>query len=581
MVLGGLICYDPAHATKIVIQTPEKFADGIKAASLIIPTNDKDDITPQDLLAAARADYSRIIGAMYEEGYYAPVVNILVDGQEAAAIPLLASPSRIDRITIRVLPGEKFRFSKAVATPITRKTELPKGFAKGKTARSGLIQKAGEAGIEGWRNKGHAKVRIAGQRYAADHRAHTLSAEILYDPGPELRFGDLRIMSQSAVRAERIAAIAGLPTGKIYSPEKLQLVSERLRKSGAFSSISLRDADAASPDGTLDIEATVVDEKPRRIGGGVEVYSQDGVTLSAFWLHRNLLGGAERLRIEGEVSGISGKTSGMDYKGLIRFERPATLNPDTDLYLQASLESLDEPNYKQDNALIGGGFIHRFSKDLTGEIGLAYRYSKIDDEFGKRKAHLLMLPARLTWDTRDSDLNATRGHFIDATATPFMGLDKSIYGGRLFADARIFRPATDWLVLAGRLQAGSVMGAKARDVPPDMLFFSGGSGTVRGHKYLAMGVDVPGDDDVGGRAFLGLSGEARFKIKSSYGAVVFADAGYVSADSLGGGESDWQGGAGLGFRYYTPVGPIRVDLATPIDRAGRRYELYIGIGQAF
>jgi translocation and assembly module TamA len=127
-----------------------------------------------------------------------------------------------------------------------------------------------------------------------------------------------------------------------------------------------------------------------------------------------------------------------------------------------------------------------------------------------------------------------------------------------------------------------VAGGDFIDLPADTLFWSGGAGTVRGQGYQNLGVDLAPNITVGGRSFLGLSGEIRAMITDSIQGVAFADAGFIGEDATGSGRSDWHGGAGLGARYFTAVGPIRVDLATPLDDgAGSQFEIYIGIGQAF
>jgi translocation and assembly module TamA len=168
--------------------------------------------------------------------------------------------------------------------------------------------------------------------------------------------------------------------------------------------------------------------------------------------------------------------------------------------------------------------------------------------------------------------------------TPFARLDQSGAGARIHADLRDYLTlgGARRFTLAGRAQIGSVAGASREDVPADMLFYSGGAGTVRGQDYQSLGVDLGPGRTIGGRSFFGVSGEFRAMISDSVQAVAFADGGFIGEDALGTGSGEWHGGAGLGGRYFTAVGPIRIDLATPLDSgAGKEFEIYIGIGQAF
>jgi translocation and assembly module TamA len=139
------------------------------------------------------------------------------------------------------------------------------------------------------------------------------------------------------------------------------------------------------------------------------------------------------------------------------------------------------------------------------------------------------------------------------------------------------------VTLAFRGLLGSLVGPSLEDAPVDFLFYSGGGGTVRGHDFESLGVDVGQGDDVGGRSFFGISTEARFRTSGALGFVGFFDAGYVGRESYLNGSGEWQSGAGLGLRYATGIGPIRFDVAVPTsgDDNASSFYIYIGIGQAF
>lgn len=573
-------------AAEVFIQLPAD-AQGLNGqlrdASLSVQTAEEDGVTAQDLVGAARADYARMVGALYEVGRYGGVVSVKVDGREVADISPLARPQQVRQIVIQVQPGPLFRFGSTRIAPLAPETELPEGFRPNAPAYSAVVGEAVNASTDTWRNRGHAKVAIADQRINANHRNARLSADVTLAPGPRLTFGNLVVTREGAVRSERIRAIAGLPTGKVYSPEEVRQASRRLRRTGAFSSVVLEDADRIGPGNTLDINATLADAKPRRFGFGAEISSFEGLTLSGFWLHRNLLGGAERLRVEGEVGGIGGDSGGLNFVFSTRFDRPATFNPDTDFFLNARAQELDEPDFRERSIRVGGGFLHRFSDELTGEIGVAYQFSDINDDLGSRTLEHFLLPGSLIYDTRDEELNAKKGVYAKLDLTPFVGLDNDSLGARVYFDARQYLTfgSNDGLTFATRAQIASINGAGLGEVPPDMLFYSGGAGTVRGQSYKSLAVNLGPGRRIGGRSFAALSAELRARVRDKWSVVGFADAGFVGADSwFDNGDSHY--GAGFGVRYDTGLGPIRVDVATPLgSNAGENFELYIGIGQAF
>ena len=540
-------------------------------------------IDPRDVVAAARADYGALLNTLYAQGYYGGVIHILIDGREAAGLSPFAAPSRIGQIAIRVDPGPRFAFSTATVAPLPPGATPVPGFLPGAPARSTAIRDAVETAVSDWRDAGRAKVDVSGQTIVADHRDATLEARVTLAPGPLVRFGALAQSTPSAVRAERIARIAGLPSGQTYSPKTLAEVAARLRRTGAFSSVVLTEADRLGPGATMDVGLAVVDEKPRRFGVGAELSSLDGLTLSGFWLHRNLLGGAERLRLEAEVSDITGSLAGMDYALSGRLDVPAAFGTLTDAFVTAHAAYLDDPAYRSIQGGLGAGVHRRFSDTLEGEIGGAYRYSVTDDDLGHRRFSLLSMPTALTWDRRNDRLDATSGFYLSAKLEPFHDLIGGATGARGWLDARAYYGmADDRFVLAGRTLIGAVVGAGATAVPPDYLFFSGGGGTVRGFPYQSLGVDLGGGTTIGGRAFLGASGELRYRVSDTIGLVGFADVGHVGADWFFDGGGGWQIGAGVGLRYDTGIGPIRLDLALPVSGpGGDGMQIYLGIGQSF
>ena len=556
--------------------------DAVETASLLSASRGDATADPRDVLAAARADYARILNALYSQGYYGGIVRILVDGREAAEMPAFSAPTRIGSIRIEVVPGRRFRFATAEITPLAPGTTLLPQFSRGEVASSTVIRDAVAAAIAGWRDAGRAKVQVAGQRVVADHRDQTLDAQVTLAPGPVVTFGRLLQSTRSAVRAGRIARIAGLPTGETFSPQALDEATGRLRRTGAFSSVTMSEAEALGPAGTLDIELSVADQKPRRFGFGVGLSSLDGLSATAFWIDRNLLGGAERLRFDAELSDITGALPGMDAAVTARIDVPAALGTDTGAFVTAEAEYRDDPAYRLRQTGIGLGLQRRFSSRLEGEAAVAFRYSTANDDLGSRQFSVLSVPASATWDGRDSLLDPTSGIYLRADFEPFTVTSGGVSGARARLEGRSYiATAEDRLVFAGRAQLGSVIGAGVTQVPPDFLFFSGGDGRVRGFPYQSLGAGV-GGNTIGGSAFLGVSAELRFRASETIGAVAFSDAGHVGANGLFGSGSDWQVGAGIGLRYYTGIGPIRLDLAAPVSGpGGRGAQIYIGIGQAF
>lgn len=560
----------------------------LRAASLLLGAEAEKKTDAQTLFASARADYARLIGALYADGYYAGVIRILIDGREAADIDPLDAPQQISRIEVSVTPGPQFTFSAARMKPYARGTNLPGAYRDTLVAKSTAIVDAAKAGVEGWRDIGHAKAEVAGQSIVADHRSNTLRSEILLQPGPVVRFGKLKVTGHERMRIERIRKIAGFPTGEVYSPAKLETVGKRLRRTGVFSSVVVREPAALGPHDTLDVDLVLSEAKLRRFGIGAEVSGTEGLSLSGYWLHRNLFGGGEQLKFDAAVNRIGGSGNDLDYNIGVRIDRPATPVTDASAFAEVRFERVDLAGWRVDTQSVAFGLTRILSDSLQAEASLSYANATATDAIGSLNYKWLSLPVALTWDRRDNPVSAQKGFYLEAGVAPFLGFGSTGSGAQITTDARYYKSfgADKGIVLAGRAQLGIVTGSGITETPPTLLFLSGGGGTVRGQPYQSLDVTVPrpggGTIDTGGASFVGLSGEVRARITERIGAVAFYDVGYISSGDFFGGTQKSHSGAGLGLRYDTGFGPIRLDVGAPVSGStGTGVQVYIGIGQAF
>ena len=599
IALGLLGLALPAPAQDVRLTLPEGFDDlrgTLTEASLSLSLGSETPAAAQDYVAAARADYRRLLTGLYSEGYYGGTISIRIDGREAADIAPLDAPASVSRVAIEVDPGPRFSFGRAEVGPLVPGTLLPEGFASGQPARSDTIREAVDAAVSAWEEAGHGKARPADQDIVAVQLERRLDVGVTIFPGPALTFGTLRVEGNEDVRTERIREIVSITPGDPFAPSRVEAAAQRLRRTGTFQSVAFIEDEAIGPGDTLSYTLRVVEQVPRRIGAGAEISSTDGLTVSAFWLHRNLLGGAERFRIEGEVSQIGSgdgfAADGTDYALSASLSRPSTFRRDADLVATAEISRQDEPTFLLDSAGFEFGLTQYVRDDLTYQAGIGLLTAREETAFRERGYTLLTLPLVGTLEQRNDPLDATDGYFIDLEITPFLAVSGGDNGVRLYADGRAYRSfgTDDRFTLAARAQVGSVFGADLLEAPADFLFYSGGGGTVRGQPFQSLAIDGvadfgsgPTDVRTGGASFVGGQFEARLRITDTIGAVGFYDIGLVGSEALPSGDDEFHAGAGIGLRYRTGIGPIRLDIGTPTtgDRVGERLEVYIGIGQSF
>ena len=583
--LGLSVAASAATATEtslVAPGAPEDLLEKLRGASAIAAAQQNELDTAQEFLAASLADYRTLLQVLYDEGYFSPVINIRIDGREASQIPRISPPQRVDGVAITVQAGPRFRFGTARVAPLAPDTELPDGFAPGQPAGTGVIRDAAIAAKDAWRDDGFAKADIGRQDITANNQTAVLDAQVEIIPGRQLRFGRLIVTGRSAVREAAIQRIAGIPSDKVFNLDDRGRIGDRLRRTGAFRSVAVTEAAQANPDGTLDMQVEVVDLPPRRITLGAEIQSQTGGELTAAWLHRNLFGGAQSFRIEGKVRNIGGSED-IDGALSIRLEDPARFGTDNTLFYLATLERIDRQHYTLERFEAGVGIRRIINPQLTFEASVLAETSRADDAFGIRDFDQVKFPLRGTLDKRDSDINATEGYFADLRLTPFLAFNGRSSGMMAQADGRAYVSLGERVVLAGRLQLGSVVGPSLSDTSPEFLFFSGGAGTVRGQPYESLGIPVGGDVS-GGRSIAVASAEVRTRVTERISVVGFFDYGTVGSDSfLGYGSTYSDSGAGLGVRYdLGAIGPIRLDVAYPVSGStSDGIQFYIGIGQSF
>ncbi|MDQ0997654.1 translocation and assembly module TamA [Phyllobacterium ifriqiyense] len=593
---------DPQKYTvEIANEENEETKKLVEGASSLVADKEKPASGAAGLLAKARGDYRRILGALYADGRYGGNISIKVDGREASDLPpdtVLPDPAAV---SISVDPGPQFLFSTAriknVAPPPVDKKDiidLPEnqGFAVGDIARSTSIVKAERLAVDAWREQGHPKAKIVSRNVTADHDNSKVDAIIDVDPGRRASFGQTQVTGTERMDPEFVAFITGLEPGREYDPDEIERAKKRLSRLEVFRSARIEEADAITSDGLLPITVAVQEQKLRRFGVGGSYSTLDGAGFETYWQHRNLFGRAERLRFDAKIGGIGGQSyDPQDYNYMlgVSFTKPGVWTPDTDFISSLIGERKVLDAYTQTSVTAEAGLTHIFSDELSGKLTASVSKSKFEDDFfGSRDFLTVGVLGGLTYDSRDSKVDPKNGYYLEGLLSPFYEVEYGNFATKFTAEGRTYYGfgADDRFVLAGRLKLGSIVGAEIGELPPDQLFFAGGGGSVRGYAYRNIGVNVSRDGDnyvIGGRSLVESSVEARVRLTDTIGAVGFVDAGYVGEESFPDFAEQLRLGVGAGIRYNTGLGPIRLDVAVPLDRTDDdpSFAFYVGIGQAF
>ena len=559
------------------------------AASLI--TDEKQPVSGDlGVVIKAREDRDRLIAVLYEEARYGGTVHISVAGTDIDSLP--PNPtfdhSRPVPVTVRIDPGPVFKLgSIRFEGDATGRDPAKYDLVPGGEAGSRLILKASEQLLVDIKDEGRPLAKLTQRQVTADHRTDTVDVVLGAVGGPVAPFGAVAVKGSRSVDAAFISRYSRLDRGGPYSPEQLKKANDRLRELGVFSSVTIREADKLAPDGSLPLTIEVSEGKHRYFGFGAEYSSIDGVGLQGYWGHRNLFGEAESLRIEGKVSGIGATTdlTTYDYSAGIIYTKPGAFVPEATFESRLEAKSETPDVYEAQSVTYSAGISYELNERDKLTAGGEVAWIHTDDAFGRNEYVTLSLPLGFERDARDNKLDPTEGYYATLAAKPsyevlnstvFSSFEGSISGYLGFG-------AEDGVVLAGRLAAGTLVGGDGLEsIPATRRFFAGGGGSVRGYSYREISPYNSDDEATGGRSYALGSFEVRVKVSENIGIVPFIDVGTVSTGIMPD-FSDIRAGAGVGVRYATPFGPLRLDVAIPLRRydGGSQYGIYAGIGQAF
>lgn len=546
----------------------------------------------------AEADLARLGAALRSLGHYDGSVTFEIstpaepsppvqrDG-ERPELPAAGRTAQETVLEFTVVPGPRYRLA-ALAIGIVPPTSgypapSPEtlGLTAGQPATAQAVLDAEAALVRGARKAGHPFAVAEPRDAVIDRDARTMDVTLHLAPGPKARLGQPGFGGVDGVSAALLRRRVPFREGDLFDPELVERGRRNLIDTGLFSTVIVREASELDPEGRLAVTYEAIQRKHRSVGAGVGFQTDEGPNATLFAEHRNLFGAAERLRLDLYGSParqeLSAKLTKPDIamRGLNLLGEGALRREETDAY---------------DSLSIGGGVgLERvFNDRLRGSLGVAYRLARVEER-GEPETDfaLLSMPGKLDWDVSNSLLDPTRGGRVAVQTAPYVDtLDPSVrfWKSRLTATRYVPLTGEDRLVLALRGSVGSILGADRDDIPADERFYAGGGGSVRGFGYQLAGPLDSRDDPVGGRSILELNGELRLRATATLGAVAFLDAGTAFDSVYPDLAEELRYGTGVGLRYITPIGPLRLDIGVPLNpRSGvdDPWQAYVSIGQAF
>lgn len=409
------------------------------------------------------------------------------------------------------------------------------------------------------------------------------------ETGPRSSFGSFAASGDAVFKEDHIEVLARFERGELYDSRKVDDLRKALVATGLFSTIAVEPEKSGEigDDGT-EMVTLVVDQqpgKPRTIAGGAGFSTGEGARLEATWTHRNMFP-PEGALIANLVAGTLEQGAGVTFRRANAGKRDRTFEVVAKV-LRSDFDAFEALTGRL-AAWMSYDSTPIWQKRLTYAVGLEL-LGTAEKEFNfdlgrrdRRTFYVAALTGQVGLDYTDSLLDPTKGFRMTALVQPevsFQGSFTPYVRARL--DASGYFPVSDGIILAGRARLGTIQGAERLKIAPSRRFYSGGGGSVRGYGYQMLGPLDPNGDPIGGRSLNEAAVEVRYRF-GDFGVVGFVDAGQ-SYETTAPKFSDLRFGAGVGVRYYTNFGPLRIDIATPVGRrrGENRFNLYVSIGQSF
>lgn len=522
------------------------------------------------------------------EAYYQPVLEDVVEGDDR--------PSAI----VSVQPGRRLLLTQPTITWI----ETPPDADNAAKALAAVGLKPGEPGravdviagegraVASLSRNGYADAKAEPRRVVVDHAAFTVAPEYRIDSGRLVRLDGVVLQRAGRTNRAWVAGLAPWNKGDRYDPEQVAELERRLLDTGVYDGVgvALSPVDQTTADGLRPVIVNLNDRPRRVVEAGATWSTAEGAGVDFIWTRYNRFGRADTLVMETRFADIDSRI-GAD------LSLPHWRKPGRTLKLSAGVVKEDTDAYERTALVLAAELQQRIGRTSYFNYGLGldagqynenrYDYTSVPPSAVSFDRDLAIVTGRTSAyiDNSNDPLNPTTGWRMTVSVQPTaVAGEDTILFLRSESQVTAYLPLQDQArtVLAGRVRLGAIIGGSELSVPSDRLFYSGGGGSVRGYSYQGVNPELPDQTPRGGLSLFETSLEVRHDIGQSFQAVAFVDAGAVGFEETPN-FSNMRYGAGVGVRYKLPFGPIRADIAVPLDKrdGDSAFQIYISIGQAF
>jgi translocation and assembly module TamA len=531
----------------------------------------------------AREDAVLLEGIVRAEGYYDAVIGTNVDAGQAGRLI----------VTLTVESGPLYRFSDVAVTGLDSAGDSAKALrdafpidARDPVSADAVI--AGQAALKDLIGRdGFPFAKVGEPEIVIDHETRTATMTLPVETGGAQRMGAIKVLGDKPpFTAKHVARIARFKPGQVYNAARIDDLKRAIVATGLVSSVRI-DPVASDTAGVVDMAVAMEPAPMRTIAGEVGYGTGEGLRAEVSWTHRNLIRPEGAVTLRGVIGTREQYAGGVLRQSNFR-ERDQVLNA------RLGISNINRNAFKARTIELAGGIERQtniiWQKKWSWSAGFELLASEERDVVvgpASRKTFFIgALPGTLNYDGSDDLLDPKRGFRLGLRLSPEVSRQSGTFTYvRTQIDGSVYVPTGPAVVVAARARLGSIIGAPRDRIAPSRRLYSGGGGSVRGFGFQAIGPRDLNNDPVGGRSLVEFALEARVRLKAFGGAfavVPFIDAGNIYASARPA-LTGLRYGAGIGLRYHSSFGPIRIDVATPINPqpGDTPVTVFVSLGQAF
>lgn len=551
----------------------------LQSASQLAALQESPPNTLKGLRRRAEADISNILSALQSQAYYTAQADFTINSERTPSevtIKIDMGPVYLlNDFQIILIPSDDACDQKPVVIKLHHLD-----ITLGEPAYPEDILEAEEAALERLNKKGYPFARVEKRDVIVDQKETVVRVTLTIKTGPLAAFGLVTILGQRDVQTPFFRKKIAWCTGEVYSPKKIAKTQESLESSGLFRSVLITPADQLADDGTLPVTIEVAEAKHRSIGFGLNYMTQFGPGVTAEWQHRNFNEQGQRFSVSADLWYKMQQVT-------VRQVTPDFCRPEQNLIWIAEYGQEKTKGFSESYGSFSGLIERQLNKRTLISYGGMYKALRSERSDNNGIFNLLKAPMQLRWSNANNILDPTKGMSFQLKVTPTLQVSQPIFSYCITTFTGIWYHALkcdNSLVLANKLMLGSIFGKSRYEIPPPERFYAGSDSTLRGYHFMTVSPLNKRNDPIGGRSMVIFATELRYRFSEDFGCVVFYDIGNVYSNYIPELSHKQIQAVGAGIRYYTPIGPLRLDVAIPLNRRkglDSPCQVYFSIGQAF